>query len=61
VAGLSAVDIDLLYRTTVPQDTATAHARLISQSGRTGTGGTLLPAEILTLDPGPFDKLEVMA
>lgn len=60
VAGLLAVDIDLLYRATAPQTAAIAHDRLISQPGRTGPGGALLPAEILTLDFGPLDKLEVM-
>lgn len=61
VAGLLAVDIDLLYRSTAPQNTPIAHDRLTSQPGRTDPGGALLPAEILTLDPGPLDKLEVMA
>jgi hypothetical protein len=61
VDGLVAVDIDRLYRTTAPQTSPTAHARLISQTGRLGADGTLLPAEILTLDPGLLDKLEVMA
>ena len=62
VPGLLAVDIDLLYRSTPPQAVATrAYARLTSRIGRLGAGGMLLPAEILTLDPGPLDKLEVMA
>jgi hypothetical protein len=34
---------------------------LQSQTGRTGPAGALLPAEILTLHTGPFDKLEVMS
>lgn len=61
VPGLRAVDIDLFYRTTPPQANAgTLHPRLISLPGRRGPGGALLPAEILTLDPGPLDKLEAM-
>jgi hypothetical protein len=37
-----------------------AHALLVAQSGRLGPGGTLLPAEILTLSPEPLDALELM-
>ena len=61
VEGLEAVDIDRLYRTTAPQSNPTAHARLISKTGRVGAGNTLLPAEILILDGRPLDKLEIMA
>lgn len=61
VEGLKAVDIDRLYRTTAPQTATIAHTRLISRTAYLGAGGTLLPAEILTLDVGPLDKLELMA
>jgi predicted phage baseplate assembly protein len=62
VDGLLAVDIDTFYRSSAPQaDANVAHARLISQTGRLGTDGTLLPAEILTLDPATLNKLELMA
>lgn len=60
VPGVLAVDVDQLYRTAAPQTTRIAHARLVSQAGRTGPGATLLPAEILTLHPDPLDKLEVI-
>jgi hypothetical protein len=60
VDGLKAIDIDLLYRTAAPQTAPIAHARLISHTGRRGADGTLLPAEILTLDAGPLDKLDLM-
>ncbi|MFA0811116.1 hypothetical protein [Microbulbifer epialgicus] len=60
VEGLTAVDIDLLYRTTAPQTALIVHSRLVSQPGHLGPGGILLPAEILTLDEDPLDKLELM-
>lgn len=62
VDGVKAVDIDRFSRSTAPQTNPfIAYARLVSQTGRLGAGGTLLPAEILTLDPSPLAKLEVMA
>lgn len=61
VGGVVAVDIDRLYRETTPQDNPTDHRLLVSQAGRRGSDGSLLPAEILTLSPEPFDLLEVMA
>ena len=61
VAGVVAIDTDLLYRETPPQTAATAHALLISQPSRLGAAGALLPSEILTLSPLPLAKLEVMA
>ena len=60
VTGLIAVDIDSLYRTTPPQTDDRAHARIVSLPGRLGDDGTLKPAEILTLDPRPLDKLVLM-
>ena len=60
VAGVLAVDIDRLHRESGPQAAPMAHALLVAQSGRLGPGGTLLPAEILTLSPEPLDALELM-
>ncbi|WP_282606171.1 baseplate J/gp47 family protein [Pelagibius sp. Alg239-R121] len=61
VDGVMAVDIDRLYRDIDPQTNPTDHRLLVSQTGRRGIDGSLLPAEILTLSPEPFDLLEVMA
>lgn len=60
VPGVIAVDIDRLYRDQAPQDTVTDHMLLQSLTGRPAANDTLLPAEILTLSPDPFDSLEVM-
>lgn len=62
VEGVKAVDIDRFYRSTAPQTNPfIAYARLVSQPGRLGADGAVLPAEILTLHPGPLAKLEVMS
>ncbi len=61
VAGVVAVDIDRLYRDVAPQTAQVPHRLLVSRGGRRGAGGTLLPAEILTLSPEPFDSLEPMS
>ena len=60
VEGVRAVDVDRLYRDTPPQTKKKAHDRLVALPGRRGPDGALLPAEILTLAPGPFDWLELM-
>ena len=60
VVGVRAVDVDLLARTTPPQIISKAHALLVSLPSRHGPGGALLPAEILTLAPGPLAALQVM-
>jgi len=60
VSGVLAVDIDRLYRTKSPQTSAEPHARLQALPGRLSPTGKLLPAEILTLSPDPFDKLEAI-
>lgn len=60
VAGLRAIDVDLLARNQAPQTASTAHVRLISQPGRRGLNDALLPAEILTLSSGPLHKLDLM-
>lgn len=59
VAGVAAVDLDLLHRTTPPSAQPILHDRLLAQPARLSAAGTLLAAEILTLDPGPID-LQVM-
>ncbi|HVQ07044.1 MAG TPA: putative baseplate assembly protein [Allosphingosinicella sp.] len=60
VPGIVAVDLDLLYRTKPPSSAKTLHARLTAQPVRLAADGTLLAAEILTLDPAPL-LLEAMA
>lgn len=60
VAGVCAIDVDALYRTVEPQTARVPHDLLRALPGRQDAG-TLLPAEILTLDPGPLDALELMA
>ena len=61
VPGVRAIDIDRLYRESGPQTAQIAHNLLVAQTGRLGPDGGLLPAEILTLSPEPFDALEVMS
>jgi hypothetical protein len=58
VDGVVAIDLDRLYRTTPPSAAPIAHARLLAQPATLDPVGTLLAAEILTLDPAPFDGLE---
>jgi hypothetical protein len=60
VAGIVGVDLDLLYRTTEPGAAETLHGRLFAQPVTLAPDGTLVAAEILTLDPGPVE-LEVLA
>ena len=59
VAGVRAVDIDLLYRESGPQSSPAAHPLLQARPART-EAGSFVPAEILTLAPGPLDRLELM-
>jgi hypothetical protein len=62
VPGIVAVDLDYLYGGTSP-DSQTAKSRqprLLASRMRV-SGGTALPAELLTLHPGPLDRLEEMA
>ncbi len=59
VPGVAAVDIDLLRRESGPQSSLAAHPLLAARGARLADGA-FLPAEILTLAPGPLDKLEVM-
>jgi len=61
VRGVVAVDLDFLYGGTRPlsQVRRSLQGRLLA--GRMSVnGGTLIADEILTLHPGPFDRLEEM-
>jgi hypothetical protein len=60
VAGVTAVDIDILRRESGPQSSLAAHPLLAARPARL-EGGLFRPAELLTLAPGPLDKLEVTA
>ena len=61
VAGVLAVDLDLLYGGTRPpaQTLPSRQLRLLASTMRV-VGGTPLAAELLTLDPAPLDRLELM-
>lgn len=58
--GVSAVDLDLLRRTSGPGSAVTLHQRLLAQPVSLDPDGSLAAAEILTLDPAPV-ALGVMA
>ncbi len=63
VPGVVAVDLDFLYGGSAPasQTTRSLQPRLLAQHMRVSTGASLvraLPAQLLTLDPAPFDRLE---
>ena len=62
VAGVVAVDIDFLYGGTSPasQTVKSRQTRLLANRMRVGGGGTPLPSELLTLHPGPLDRLQEM-
>ncbi|HYJ82439.1 MAG TPA: hypothetical protein VEW26_06295, partial [Allosphingosinicella sp.] len=60
VAGIVAVDLDLFHRTSEPGAAEILHGRLYAQPVTLAPDGTLVAAEILTLDPGPLE-LEVLA
>jgi hypothetical protein len=61
VPGVVAVDMTRLYGGTqpVPQTLPSLQVRLLASRMRV-VSGVALPAELLTLDPGPFDDLETM-
>ena len=61
VAGVVAVDLTRLYGGTRPieQTTASLQPRLLASRMRV-EAGVALPSELLTLDPAPFDLVEVM-
>jgi len=62
VPGVVAIDVTLLYGGTQPaaQTVAGKQVRLLASRMRV-LGGAALPAELLTLDPGPLDQLEQMS
>jgi hypothetical protein len=61
VPGVVAVDLDFLYGGTSPaaQTLPSKQTRLLASRMRV-SGGVALAAELLTLDPGPFVRLEEM-
>lgn len=61
VPGVVAVDLTRLYGGTQPAQQAvpSLQVRLLASRLRV-ENGVALPAELLTLDPGPFDELQVM-
>jgi hypothetical protein len=58
VPGVVAVDVNKLYRTGAP---ATLEMRLLAALPETLADGSLVAAELLTLDPAPLDELGVMS
>ncbi len=60
VPGVTAVDIDILRRASGPQSSVQPHPLLRAAPARLD-GASFLPAEILTLAPGPLDRLEIMS
>jgi hypothetical protein len=61
VPGVVAVDLDLLYGGTAPaaQTQRSLQTRLLASHMRV-SNGVALPAELLTLNPDPLDRLEEM-
>jgi hypothetical protein len=60
VSGVVAVDLDALYRTAPPNNTAALYARLPALGPRRDAANRLLGAEILILEPGPITVLGQM-
>jgi hypothetical protein len=62
VAGVVAVDLTRLFGGTRPvqQTWPSLQVRLLASRMRVEVG-VAMPSQLLTLDPGPFDRLEVMA
>jgi hypothetical protein len=59
VPGVLAVDLDFLYAAPTAQTSRSRQTRLLAS--RMGvSGGVAMPAELLTLDAAPFDRLEEM-
>ncbi len=60
VAGVVAIDLDWLYGGSAPlaQTLPSLQARLLASRARVGAGGMPLPAELLTLHPGPLVSLQ---
>jgi hypothetical protein len=61
VPDVVAIDLDGLHRTTPPADAAGLHPRLPAALPAMGPDGEMTGAELLTLDPGPLEALEVMS
>ena len=62
VPGVVAVDLDFLYGGTSPAaqtEVKSRHTRLLASRMQV-SAGVALPAELLTLDLAPFDRLEEM-
>jgi len=61
VPGVVAIDLDYLYGGTAPaaQTVRSRQVRLLANRMHV-SGGSALPDELLTLDPGPLDRLEEM-
>jgi hypothetical protein len=61
VPGVVAVDLDFLYGGTAPaSQTVKSRQRRLLASRMRVSGGAALPAELLTLHPGPLDRLQEM-
>lgn len=60
VPGVVAIDLDKLYGGSAPaaQTLPSLQARLLASRARIGPGGVPLPAELLTLHPGPLVSLQ---
>lgn len=61
VPGVVAVQVARLYRTGDANTAAGLVAPLPARAPQPGARGTLLPAELLTLDPAPLDLLEELS
>ncbi len=61
VAGVIAIDLDRLYRTSPPTDLPGLHPHLPAALPEIGANGQMIAAELLILDPDPLDTLEVMS
>jgi hypothetical protein len=61
VPGVIAVQVARLYRSGGPDPEAGLSAPLASRAPQPGERGTVLPAELLTLDPAPLDLLEELS
>jgi Baseplate J-like protein len=61
VRGVIAVDLDLLYGGTQPQSQTQRSLQVRLLANRMSVSdGVLIPDEVLTLHPAPFERLEVM-
>jgi hypothetical protein len=58
--GVDAIDLDRLYRAIPPLNAPALNVRLPAALPEIGADGVVVGAELLTLDPAPLEKLEVM-